>query len=126
VIAADAGHGVQVDEAIPEALTGDVVVFPLVVASCVPSGDHSKSVASRSGSKAIFPSTTRAIHTSLPAADRSGLTGDVSGTPKATLRPSGDQLAHGGEKEPPTSMVWDPEEKSPPLALRPLVGEVRS
>ena len=43
--------------------------------------------------------------TSLPAADVSGLTGDVRFTPNATWPPSGDQMGQGGGSPSPTSMV---------------------
>ena len=53
----------------------------------------------------MLPSASVTIQTSLPAADVSGLMGDVPFTPNATCSPSGDQTGQGGGSPSPTSMV---------------------
>src|SRR5215208_5978172 len=64
---------------------------PLAMASRAPSGDHSRSVGSRSGRTVMSRSPSVSTQTSLPAADVSGLIGEARGTPNASLSPEGDQ-----------------------------------
>ena len=86
---------IEVDLSVPQDLAFDMVVNPAGDGQEVPSGDHSRSVASRSGRTVTSSIGRVTIQTSLPAADH-GVDGRGAVTPNATRPPSGDQTGQGG------------------------------